>query len=226
MKRGAIAILPLALAASFYGFAFGVLAAQAGFTWWSVGVLSASVYAGSSQIVAVEQLSTTGSVLAAIIAGAALNLRYVAIVASLSEVLDGLSIKQKLLAIHLVSDENWALTMAQRKRSPDVGAGFLYGSGLVMIGVWVLSTTMGAAIGHALPGLERYGIGFAFTAAFIAMTYRLWQRQSQFLPWLTAAVFALGACSIGISSAFGILTGAFAGLVAIYLQKVLQEEHP
>ncbi|MBO9437021.1 AzlC family ABC transporter permease [Ruegeria sp. R13_0] len=226
MKRGAIAVLPLALAASFYGFAFGILAAQAGFTWWSVGVLSASVYAGSSQIVAVEQLSTTGSVIAAIIAGAALNLRYVAIVASLSEVLDGLSIKQKLLAIHLVSDENWALTMAQRERSPDVGAAFLYGSGLVMIGVWVLSTTMGAAVGNALPGLERYGIGFAFTAAFIAMTYGLWQRKSQLLPWLTAAVFALGTCSIGISSAFGILAGAFAGLVAIYLQKVLQEEHP
>lgn len=226
MKRGAIAILPLSLAASFYGFAFGILAAQAGFTWLSVGVLSASVYAGSSQIVAVEQFSTTGSIVAAIIAGAALNLRYIAIVASLSEVLDSLSIKRKLLAIHLVSDENWALTMAQRERSPDVGAAFLYGSGLVMIGVWVLSTTMGAAVGNALPGLERYGIGFAFTAAFIAMTYGLWQRKSQLLPWLTAAVFALGACSIGVSSAFGILVGAFAGLVAIYFQKVLQEGHP
>ena len=57
MKQGAVAILPLAIGVVIYGFAFGLLAAQIGFSWWSVGLMSVAVHAGSSQIVAVEQFS-------------------------------------------------------------------------------------------------------------------------------------------------------------------------
>ncbi|AZS23405.1 hypothetical protein CSW63_11105 [Caulobacter sp. FWC26] len=42
MKRGALAILPLALGASVYGMAFGLLAVQVGFPWWGVGIMSVS----------------------------------------------------------------------------------------------------------------------------------------------------------------------------------------
>lgn len=122
MKHGAIAILPLALGAAVYGFAFGLLAAQAGFPWWGVGLMSAVVHAGSSQIVAVEQFATKQAVLGAALAGAALNLRYIGIVASLSDVLAGLSLRTKLLAIRITGDENWALTMAERAKFPDIGA--------------------------------------------------------------------------------------------------------
>jgi predicted branched-subunit amino acid permease len=186
MKHGAFAILPLALGAAVYGFAFGLLAAQVGFPWWGIGLMSASVHAGSSQIVAVEQFASTQAVLGAALAGAALNLRYIGIVASLSEVLAGLSLRVKLLAIHITGDENWALTMAERAKSPDIGAQFLLGSGFVMISVWTASTTAGAVVGAVLPDLERFGLGFAFTAAFIAMARGLWRGQSQMLPWIVA----------------------------------------
>ena len=64
MKHGAIAILPLAAGAAVYGFAFGLLAAQVGFPWWGVALMSGIVHAGSSQIVAVEQFAGTSAVLA------------------------------------------------------------------------------------------------------------------------------------------------------------------
>lgn len=212
MKRGAIAILPLAFGAAVYGFAFGLLAAQVGFPWWGVGLMSVSVHAGSSQIVAVEQLASTGTVLGAVLAAAALNLRYVGIIASLSDVLDGLSLRAKLLAIHVTGDENWALTMAERAKSPDVGAAFLLGSGFVMISVWTVSTTAGAVIGAALPDLERFGLGFAFTAAFIAMARGLWRGRSQALPWVVAAAATVAVVSFGLPKAYGIVTGALCGL--------------
>ena len=66
-KRGAIAILPLALGASVYGLAFGFLAVQVGFPWWGVAIMSASTHAGSSQIIAVEQFASTGVVLGAVL---------------------------------------------------------------------------------------------------------------------------------------------------------------
>lgn len=56
MKQGFYGILPFALGAAAYGFAFGILAAQSGYPWWGVALMSFSVHAGSSQIVAVERL--------------------------------------------------------------------------------------------------------------------------------------------------------------------------
>ncbi|MEO1138983.1 MAG: AzlC family ABC transporter permease [Pseudomonadota bacterium] len=224
MKYGAIAILPLAFGAAIYGFAFGLLAAQVGFPWWGVGLMSATVHAGSSQIVAVEQFASTQTVVGAALAGAALNLRYIGIVASLSDVLAGLSLKTKLLAIHITGDENWALTMAERAKSRDIGAAFLIGSGLVMITVWTTSTTAGAIIGTALPDLERFGLGFAFTAAFIAMARGLWRGRPQIVPWLVAAVVTMIFMSFGTPRAYAIVAGTLCGLGVSSIQRRISGE--
>ncbi|WP_208995588.1 AzlC family ABC transporter permease [Pseudovibrio sp. Alg231-02] len=217
MKHGAISILPLAAGAALYGFAFGLLAAQTGFPWWSVGLMSAAVHAGSSQIVAVEQFANASTVLGAAFAGAALNLRYIGIVASLSDVLAGLSLRAKLVAIHITGDENWALTMSERAKSKDIGASFLIGSGLVMIFVWTLSTASGALVGTVLPDLERFGLGFAFTAAFIAMARGLWQGRSSILPWAVAFGLAIAMVYLGLPKAYAIVASALCGLVASHM---------
>ncbi|UYV37717.1 AzlC family ABC transporter permease [Rhodobacteraceae bacterium D3-12] len=228
MRQGAIAILPLAAGAAIYGFAFGLLAAQVGFAWWAVGVMSAAVHAGSSQIVAVEQFADAApvlgvsSVLGAVAAGAALNLRYLGIVATLSEVLEGLSLGAKLLAIHVTGDENWALTMAERAKSETVGAAFLIGSGLVMISVWSVSTTLGAVLGAVLPDLERFGLGFAFTAAFIAMARGLWRGRVNLVPWAVAFAVAVAVVQAGSPKAYAIVAGTLAGLLASYVRRRLE----
>lgn len=74
MKHGAISILLLAAGVAVYDFAFGLLAAQVGFPWWGVALMSSFVHAGSSQIAAVEQFAGTSAVIGAALAGAALNL--------------------------------------------------------------------------------------------------------------------------------------------------------
>ncbi len=156
-------------------------------------------------------------------AGAALNLRYIGIVASLAEILDGLPLRLKLLAIHLTGDENWALTMSERTRSKDIGAPFLIGSGLVMISVWTTSTALGAMVGAALPDLEKFGLGFAFTAAFIAMARGLWRGRSNALPWTVAFGAAAVLVPLGVPKAYAIVASAFCGLVISVLLR--QTEH-
>jgi len=219
MKHGALAILPLAAGAALYGFAFGLLAAQVGFPWWGIGLMSASVHAGSSQIVAVEQFAGGGALIGAVLAGAALNLRYIGIAASLSGLLSHLPLPKKLLAIHMTGDENWALTMSQRAQNPAIGADFLIGSGLVMILVWTTSTTLGALVGAVLPNLEALGLGFAFTAAFIAMARSLWPGLSKGAPWAAAFASSLMAGSFGLPQAYAIVFGAVIGLAVSYVMR-------
>ncbi len=217
MKHGALTILPLAAGAAVYGFAFGLLAAQVGFPWWGIALMSGAVHAGSSQIVAVEQFAGTSAVIGAALAGAALNLRYIGIVASLSEVLSGLSFRMKLLVIHITGDENWALTMAERAKNPEIGAAFLIGSGLVMISVWTCSTALGALVGASLPNLEQFGLGFAFTAAFIAMARGLWRGAANVLPWAVSFAITTYAVTLGVPKAYAIIAGTACGLIAAYM---------
>lgn len=212
MWKGVIGILPLALGATAYGFAFGVVAGQLGFPWWGVGLMSGLVHAGSSQMVAVERFGSEGLIVGAVIAGAALNLRYLGIIASLSNVLREASWPARLLAIHLTGDENWALTMATREQDGRTGHRFLIGSGLVMITMWTLSTATGALIGQSVPNLTDYGIGFAFTAAFIAMARSLWRGASDLIPFIVSFVFTLFCAKLGMDSAFAIIVGALGGV--------------
>ncbi len=222
MKQGAIAFLPLALGVALYGFAFGILAAHVGFPFWGVAMMSASIHAGSSQIVAVEQFAGGAALLGAALAGALLNLRYIGIVASLTEILRQSPLPVRLLAIHVTGDENWALTMSENARDPKIGAAFLIGSGLVSIVTWICSTALGALVGSALPDLERFGLGFAFTAAFIAMARGMFRGRRDVLPWLGS--FALTALLViaGMAKAYAIVFGATIGVVLSALQRTLR----
>ncbi|QIE45425.1 branched-chain amino acid ABC transporter permease [Pseudohalocynthiibacter aestuariivivens] len=226
MKQGLLSILPLAAGAALYGFAFGVLAAQVGFPWWGVALMSASVHAGSSQIVAVEQFGSHGFVLGAVLAGAALNLRYLGIIASLTDVLHDVPLRIRLIAIHVTGDENWALTMARRAEDPAIGAAFLLGSGMMMISVWTLSTMLGAVTGSTIPNLEGYGLGFAFTAAFIAMARAMWSGREAVLPWAVTFITTLALVQMSIGAAYAILFGAIAGVAAARSAAITRKAQP
>ncbi|MDF2367853.1 AzlC family ABC transporter permease [Sneathiella sp.] len=220
MKQGFYSILPFAIGAAAYGFAFGILAAQAGYPWWGVALMSFSVHAGSSQIVAVERFGVDGLVIGAALAGIALNLRYLGIVASLSAILRGVPLWQKLIAIHITGDENWALTMARHAKDPQIGAAFLIGSGLTMITVWTSSTALGALLGQQMPDLASYGLGFAFTAAFIAMARAMWRGKRNIAPWAATFAITVLLMKLGMQSAYAILLGSLAGVgVAAFLRR-------
>ncbi|MEL6914539.1 MAG: AzlC family ABC transporter permease [Pseudomonadota bacterium] len=214
MVRGLIAILPLALGVATYGFAFGILAGEAGFSPEGIAAMGLVVFAGSSQIAAVDQFLTTGTVLGAALAGAALNLRYIGIVATTVPVLKEVPWPARLIAIQGTTDENFGLTLAARKADPRMGGRFLLGTALGLMLAWITSTVAGGIVGQALPGLERFGIGFAFTAAFIAMARALWPGRRALLPW--AVTFALTVLLIraGLPSAAALILGALAGVSA------------
>jgi len=224
MKYGFFSILPLAAGAAAYGFAFGVLAAQLNFPWWGVALMSAVVNAGSSQIVAVEQFSSEGFVIGAVLAGLALNMRYLGIIASLNPILKGISFPRRLLAIHITSDENWALTFAKRAQDKSVGVPFLIGSGLTMLAVWVTSTAVGALIGRSIPDLSDYGLGFAFTAAFIAMARAIWRGRQDTLPWIITFIVTIGLIKLSVGNAFVILIGSLSGVALTMFIQYLKEE--
>ncbi|MGB3278963.1 MAG: AzlC family ABC transporter permease [Pseudorhodobacter sp.] len=192
LLKGLRDIMPLALGAALYGLAFGLLAAQAGMSSLQTGAMGAFVFSGSAQFIAVERLAAGAGALTALIAGVALNLRILLMTASLRDVLAGRPFWQKLLGVHMTTDESWALFHATRAKGRAASYWYLVGAGLGMWLLWLASTLAGVSFAAALPEPRALGIDFAFTAAFIAILRGLWVGKRDILPWLTAAATVAG----------------------------------
>lgn len=179
-------ITPLTLGMIVYGVAFGLLASQAQMSELKTGVMGATVFAGSSQIVGVERLVAGAGAFSALVAGLTLNARILLMTTSLRRELSGRPVWQILLGVHLTTDENWAMMHAARARGKTAGYWYLVGGGASLMIFWVLATTCGVGFARVLPEPRAIGIDFAFTAAFIAMLRNMWRGQADALPWLVS----------------------------------------
>jgi predicted branched-subunit amino acid permease len=186
MRQGFIDILPLSVGTAAYGLAFGFLAAEAHMDGLTTGLMGATVFAGSSQIVGVERLIAGSGAVAALIAGVVLNLRLLLITASLRELLGGRPFWQIALGVHLSADENWALMNRARRAGKDVGYFYLVGGGVSQMLFWLGSTVAGALFASMVVDPRALGLDFAFTAAFIAILVGLWRGRVDLWPWATA----------------------------------------
>lgn len=189
---GASDILPLAMGVAVYGLAFGLLAAQAGFTPLQIGFMGAVVYAGASQIIATQQWMAGAGVLASVLAGLALNLRILLMTASIRDLFANQPLWKTAFGAHMTADENWALLMAARARGRRVGYGYLIGGGLTQMAAWCASTVLGVVFAAAIPEPKSLGMDFAFTAAFIAIARSLWRGRSDLLPWFVSVAVVFG----------------------------------
>ena len=212
--RGARDVAPLALGAAVYGLAFGVLAANSGIAVPEVGAMGALVFAGSSQIVAVERLATGAGAGAAILAGLALNLRLLLMTASLRDVLAGRPWWQVALGVHMTTDENWAVLQARRAAGERAGYWYLVGGGLFLCIGWGLATMGGAWVSGTIPDRRALGLDFAFTAAFIAVLRAMWRGRESLLPWLVSAgVVVVLTKAAGMDATWALILGGVGGAV-------------
>jgi predicted branched-subunit amino acid permease len=187
MRMGFVANLSVAASVAAYGSILGVLAAQKQITWLQLLAMNLSIFAGAAQFVMVDMWVPPLPVVEITFAVLAINLRYALIWASLQPIFQGKSTLQKLLMMHLVADENWAITMAEnRKRTaPPL---FLVGGGLCVLLAWCSGTLTGHTLGAVVRNPEAYALDFVFVAVFTALLMTLWRGKHDLTPWLVAAV--------------------------------------
>lgn len=203
--------LPLALAVWIFGGLFGVLARSAGMSFGEAAAMNAFVFAGAAQFVAVNFWAADSlAILPLAAATLAINLRYILISASLRDVLGQWSWPRRMIAVHFVTDENWALTMAlppPRRRALN-----LLASGLLLYVGWNASAAVGYLLAGRLADPKAIGLDFAFAAAFLAIALGMWRSAARdLLPWGAAAAAAcLSAATLGGS--WHVLAGTAAGI--------------
>jgi len=209
LVRGYVKTLPIAIGVAVFGMAYGLLAGQHGLSLLETGLMSALVFAGSSQMLALQLWDDPVPVAAIVLAAAIINLRYVMQTAALKPWLGRLKPALSYGAVFFNADENWAVSIAEM-RAGGTDAGFFLGSGLALWSFWLVAGLIGRTFGGLLPAPERLGLDFIGTAVFIALTGRMWRGRRDLLPWLVAGIAATVGQAI-LPGAWYLLVGGLAG---------------
>lgn len=215
LKEGFTANLVVSASVAAYGSVLGLMAAQKGLTWYQLLIMNLSVFAGSAQFVMVDMWLPPLPMAEIILAVLVINMRYLLIGASLNPLFRGTSLSHKFLFMHLVADENWAMTMARFYKQPTT-TWFLLGGGICVQSAWCFGTLLGHGLGAVITNPERYGLDFSFVAVFTALVFSFWKGRQDVLPWLVAAAAAAVSESL-MPGKWYIVFGGVAGALAAAL---------
>ena len=207
-------IAPAALAVIPFGLILGASAAEKGLSALETALMSAMVFAGSAQFLAVELWTTPAAWVALAFATLLINLRHVLMGASLARRLDGWG-GRRYLAVFLMADEIWAVAEHRALRQPLTPA-FYFGAGLLLYANWVVTTTAGALLGGLVEDPRAWGFDFAFTAVFIGLVAGFWRGRSTLLVAAASTLGAILAHAL-LPGAWYVMAGAACGVTTAAL---------
>jgi len=186
LAAGARDTLPMLVGAAPFGMIFGTLVAASALAPWQGQLMSMSVFAGSSQFIAVGLVAGHAGLLVIWLTTFIVNLRHMLYAAALLPHVARLPARWRWTLGFLMTDETFAVMNGYYSRHPHAPLGHWYflGSGLAMYANWQLWTLVGLLFGAVFPRLQTLGLDFAMVATFIAIVVPQLAR----LPHLGAAL--------------------------------------
>lgn len=211
-RRGAREILPLCTFVFVLAATFGVAARHAGLSTGIASAMSALVFAGSAQFAALPLLGPPPSLWPLLLGTLAINARLLLLGAALAPWLLALPLWQRLAAVTVLSDANWAQAMRAHANG-ERDAGVLVGAGAAMWITWMVGTAAGAFASRAVPDVGRFGLDALLVGFFAAALTGGWRGKSDAPAAIGAAVVTLLVAALGARD-WSILIGAVSGAAA------------
>ncbi len=189
LKEGVRAALPIVLGYLPVGMAFGVLARKAGLTPLEAGSMSFLVYAGASQFIAVEMLSSGASLVPIVLTTFFVNLRHLLMSSSVSPYFGRQPLRVMGLLSAQLTDESFAVAMADPSKISDQPR-YLFGLQMTSQLAWIAGSLAGALFGSFIKS-SSYGIPFALPALFICLLVLQLKSRIHFCVMGIACVLSL-----------------------------------
>lgn len=215
-RQGTVAVFPVVAACVPIGVVWGALAAERGLSLAEIWLMSASVFAGASQFVAIGMWTTPLPIAAIFLATAMVNLRHVMMSASLQRRMERFSLVQRYVAYAGLTDEVWALAEARAAREPLTPA-YYAGLALPLFVVWPLASLGGGAFGKVMGDPSAYGLDFVFTALFIGLIVGFRAAPSWLPVVVASAAMALLAHHL-LPPPWYVIAGGLAGVAVAAFQ--------
>jgi len=188
LAAGARDTLPMMVGAAPFAIIFGALVSAGPMTLWQGQLMSAAVFAGSSQFVALGLVAGHAGLAVIWLTTFIVNLCHMLYATNLLPHVAHLQARWRWLLAVLLTDETFAVMTGFYGRHPRAPLGHWYflGSAGGMYLNWNVSTLVGLLFGAALPEVRSLGLDFAMAATFITIVVPLLAS----LPRLAAAVAA------------------------------------
>jgi 4-azaleucine resistance transporter AzlC len=204
--------LPLIIGSVPFAIIFGALAVTSGISPLAAAVMSAFVFAGSAQFVAVEMVASGASTWVIILTTLIVNVRHVLYAATLAPHVKGLSQKWLLPLGCWLTDESFMVAIQRYNRDDGSPIKHWYHLGTtVSIYInWQIFTYVGLWAGSAIPNPAAWGLDFAFPATFIGMLVPLIVSRSILACMICAGIAAL--LFHGLPNHLGLIVAALCGV--------------
>lgn len=220
MRAGALAIAPMLIGVIPFGLVAGVLPVTGGLGGAAAVGFSTIVFAGASQLAAVEVLSDGGTAVVAALAACTINLRILLYSASLAPYLARESLLRRIVAAYLLTDQAYAVSILRwgdqdlaRQNAEGSARRWSYylGAALMLWVPWQLATVAGVLVGNAVP--DSVPLGFAVPLVFLVLLVPTLSKPHSVVAALVGGVATVVALELGVGS-LSVMIGALSGIVA------------
>jgi len=211
LRRGIKDVFPLLLGVLPFALVVGVAASNAGLDLELAIGMSVIVFAGASQLAALELIRTDAPILVVIVTAVIINLRMFMYSASIAPYFRDFAAKWKAGLAYILTDQAYALSIARFETEEEIDRLSYYVGVAVPLWIgWQIMTVAGIVLGARVP--DAWGIDFAVPLVFLALLVpAVEDRATMAAALVGGGIAVLGA---GLPLNLGLPVGASTGIIA------------
>lgn len=208
--RGAV---PVVLAAGPFGLLFGALAIDNGFTVGEAVLMSATIYAGASQMVGINLFGETIAPWLIVLSIFAVNFRHVLYSAVVGQQIGHWSAVQRYVAFFFLIDPQFAEAEKRTETGKPLSFVWYMAVGIPIYLAWIVEGWLGATFGSLVKNPAAYGVDFLLPIYFLGLVMGFRKRPNWLPVVAVSAVVSIGAYAL-VGSPWHVSIGALAGVAA------------
>lgn len=218
-------VSPLLLGVAPFGLVAGIAAVEAGLSLPQTVGMSVVVFAGASQLAALELIGQSAPLTVIAVTAVVINLRMLMYSASIAPYFQSFRNRLKAGLAYLLTDQAYALSISQYRSGDQLDrAAYYLGAGGTLWVVWQITTVAGALAQAGIP--DALGLEFAVPLVFLALLIPAMEDGPTTVAGLVGGgVAVLGsALPLNLGLLVGATTGIGAGLLAESRLEVSQSD--
>ena len=215
-RRGLRDVAPILLGIVPFGLVAGAAAINAGLTPLQAAGLSVVVFAGASQLAAIELFGTNAELLVIFVTGAVINLRLLMYSASIAPHFRPFRDRWKAVCSYVLTDQAYALSVARYTADADLDPAarrqyYLAVGGSLWV-VWQLCSLVGIVVGARVPA--SWGLEFAVPLVFLSLLVPAISSWPKLVAAAVGGGVAVAGAALAVPLNLGLIGGGLAGVAA------------
>ncbi len=216
-RRGLRDVAPILLGVAPFALVAGATAVDVGLSPLQAVGLSVIVFAGASQLAAIELLGSNAELLVVLATGVVINLRMLMYSASIAPHFRPFRSRWKAACSYVLTDQAYALSVARytgvgTDLDPDDRRRYYLAVGGSLWAVWQVCTLVGIAVGARVP--PSWGLEFAVPLVFLSLLVPATTSWPKLVAAAVGGGVAVAGAVLAIPLNLGLIAGGAAGVAA------------